>query len=144
MRTWQAIRNWIRRSLVQSKGPSFRGICEELEALLDLCCYAASQAVAGSKLIEWELGRLNSNDEMRESLVQEHSDLQMHLESQRTKIETLNTLLNSARKHLVLGQSLTECEASRRTISELLSNEDVRELKQAVEDLKQQSIGSEP
>jgi predicted RNase H-like nuclease (RuvC/YqgF family) len=111
---------------------------------LDLCCYAASQAVTGSKLIEWELGRLNSKEECRASLVQEHSDLQMHLESLRTMIETLNTLLNSARKTLVLGESRRECEASRRTIAELLSSQDVRELKQAVKNLEQTSIGSEP
>lgn len=137
------MRNWVRRRFVQPRGPSFPEICDELEALLDLCCYATSQAVAGSKLIEWELDQLSSKDEVRERLMQEHSDLQLHLESLRTVFETLNTLSNAARKALLLGQTLRACETSRRSIAELLSSEDVRELKQAVKNLEQESIGSE-
>lgn len=144
MRTWQAIRNWFRRRLMPSRNPSTWEVCDELEALLDLCCYAASQAAAGSKLIERELGRSDREAASWENLAEEHSDLQGHLQSLRTMIETLNSLLNSARKNLVLGQSRTEREESQRMVTDLLNSRDLRELEQAVKDIEQTSIGSQP
>lgn len=144
MRTWQAIRNWFRRRLLPSRSPSTLEACDELEALLDLCCYAASQAVAGSRRIEGELARLNLEKESRESLIQEHSDLQRHVMSLRTMIDTLNSLLNSARTNLMLHGSRRDREASQRMVAELLNSRDMRELKQAVKDLEQTSIGSQP
>lgn len=144
MRTWQTIRNWFKGRVPRSKDHRTLDVRDEIVALLDLSCYTASQAVMTSKLIEGELKRLNCDDKFRDKLVKEHSDLEIQLQSLRTTIETLNTLLNTARAEGVLGSLRTECKESQRMMIELLNEQDMRELIQVVEDLKQSAIGSVP
>jgi hypothetical protein len=142
MRWLQIIRNWFREPSSGSIASS--ELSRELQALLDLCCYAASQAVACSKLIEREIDQLNTAGEEIERLIQEHSNLQTNLQHLQEIISTLHTLLNSARADLVLGCSRFDWESSRRMVAELLTGRDVLELKQALRNLDQKSVGSEP
>ena len=133
MRWLQVLRSWLMSGSETSVESS-----RELEALLDLSCYAASQLVACSRLLERELNQFSPANDDRESLLREHSELKSELGHLRETIERLHDLLNSARKNRTLDRSRHECESSRRMISDVLMKEDLRELQEAI---KNQSAG---
>ena len=122
---FDAILRWLRWPIRSEEMPTCEiTLVEEIEALLELMLYAATQTVAHVKLLEREVDRPQQNQELM--------SVQRDVEHLRQSIRRIQELLKTARNRTAVSDSRTAYEEASQLAGDVGNPRDLAELEDAV------------
>ncbi len=128
MKTWReaffVLRRWCRLPIHSEPMPTSEiTLVEEIEALLELMLYAATQTVAHAKRLERELDQPKRNQELM--------TVRSEAEHLRQSIQRIQDLLKTARNRALLSDSRTAYEEVSELASDIGNPREIDELEDA-------------